>query len=34
MGLDLAAGAGLEWRQPEVLRRFYELSQDGHEIAA
>lgn len=25
---------GLEWRQPEALRRFYQLNQDGHELAS
>jgi len=33
MTLEQAVGQELEWRQPEVLRRFYQLTQDGREIA-
>ena len=33
MTLDQAVEQALEWRQPELLRRFYQLTQDGQEIA-
>jgi len=33
MTLERAVGHELEWRQPEALRRFYQLTLDGREIA-
>jgi hypothetical protein len=33
MTAEQAVGQELEWRQPETLRRFYQLTQDGREIA-
>jgi len=33
MSLDEAVARALEWRQPGALHRFYQLTQDGREIA-
>ena len=34
MTLEQVVGRQMEWRQPGALRRFYQLTQDGREIAS
>jgi hypothetical protein len=34
MSLDQTAGHELEWRQPEMVRRFFELGDSGTEVAS